>query len=74
MMLLQKDNLNPVEELRETKEELSWIRVGNLNIKAQLTKMEIVTNNITQYSLREYLELYKVLTSIIDQDTGENVV
>ena len=35
--------------------------------------MEIVSNNIAQYSCRECLELHKVPTSIGDQDLGEKV-
>ena len=42
--------------------------------KARLTKMEIVTNNVAQYSRRECLELHEVPTSIGDQDLGEKVV
>ena len=41
------------KEVKATKIELSEIRAGNLNIKARLTKIEIVTNNVTQYSRRE---------------------
>ena len=62
------------EEFKETKEELARIRAENLDIKPQLTKMEIVTNNIAQYSGRECLELHEVPTSISDQDLGEKVV
>ena len=62
------------EEFKETKEELLWIRAENLDIKAWLTKMEIVTNNAAQYSHCECLELHKVPTSISDQDLGEKVV
>ena len=36
--------------------------------------MEIVTNNVAQYSCRECLEIQKVLTSICDQDLGEKVI
>ena len=53
------------EEFKETKEELSRKRAENLDIKARLTQMEIVTNNVAQYSR---------LTSIGDQDLGEEVV
>ena len=62
------------KEFKETKEELSRIRAENLDIKARLTKMEIVTNNAAQYSRCECLELHKVPTSIADQDLGEKVV
>ena len=62
------------EEFKETKEELSQIRAETLDIKARLTKMEIVTNNIAQYSHCECLELQEVLTTIGDQDLGEKVV
>ena len=36
--------------------------------------MELVTNNVTQYSRRKCLELHEVPTSINDQDLGEKVV
>ena len=62
------------EEFKETKEELSRIRAEKLDIKAQLTKMEILTNNVAQYSRRECLELHEVLSSTSDQDLGEKVV
>ena len=62
------------EEFKETKEGLSRIRAENLDIKARLTKMEIVTNNITWYSRRECFELKEAPTSISDQDLGEKVV
>ena len=61
-------------ELTETKEELSRLRKENLDINVRLTKMEIKTNNVVQYSRRECLELQEVPTSISDQDLGENVV
>ena len=50
------------------------ITVENLDIKAQLTKMEIVTNNITQYSHHECLELRNVLTSISGQELEVKLV
>ena len=53
------------EELKETKEELLQIRAENLDIKARLIKMEIVTNNVSQHSCHECLELNEVLTSIV---------
>lgn len=62
------------EELKETKEELSWTREENLEMKVQLTKMEIVTSNVAQYSCCECLELHKVSTSISDQDLREKFV
>ena len=62
------------EELKETKEELSRIRAENSDIKARLTEMEIMTNNVAQYSSRECLELHEVPTSISDQDLGDKVV
>ena len=52
------------EEFKETKEELLQIRAENLDIKAWLTKMEIVTNNVAQYSCHECLELHEVPTSL----------
>ena len=54
------------EELKETKEELWRTRVENLEIKALLNKMEIVTNNVAQHR--------KVSTSKNEQDLGEKVV
>ena len=36
--------------------------------------MEIVTNDVAQYSRCECLELHKVLTSVGDQDIREKVV
>ena len=36
--------------------------------------MEIVTNNVAQYSRRECLEIHEVRTSICDQDLGEKVI
>ena len=69
------DELKKVsKKLKETEGELSPIKVENLDIKARLTKMEIVTNNVAQYSRRECLELHKVLTYVSDQDLGEKVV
>ena len=65
---------NVSEEFKETKEELSQIRAENLDIKARLTKMEIVINNVAQYSHRECLELHKVPTSTCDQDLREKVI
>ena len=62
------------EEFKKTKEELLQIRAENLDIMARLTKMEIVTNNVAQYSRRECLELHEVPNSIGDQDLGEKVV
>ena len=62
------------QEFKETQEERLQIRAKNLDIKVQLTKMEIVTNNVAQYSCRECLKLHEVLTSISDQDLGEKVV
>ena len=56
------------------REELSRTREENLEIKAQLTKMEIVTNNITQDSRCECLKLYEVLNSISEQDLEGKVV
>ena len=50
------------------------ITAENLDIKARLTKMEIVTNNVTQYSRCKCLALHEVPTSINDQDLGEKVV
>ena len=49
-------------------------RAENLDIKVQLTEVAIVTNNFALYSCHECFELYKVLTSISDQDLGEKVV
>ena len=62
------------EDFKETKEELLQIRAENLDILARLTKMQIVTNNIAQYSCCECLELHEVPTPISDQDLGEKVV
>ena len=45
-----------------------------MDIKARLTKMEIVTNNITWYSRRECFEPQEAPTSISDQYLGEKVV
>ena len=51
------------------------IRAENLDInKARLTRMEIVTNNVAQYSRYECLEIHEVPTSICDQDLGEKVI
>ena len=58
------------KELKETKEVLSQTREKTLEIKAQLTKMEIMTNNVAHYSCCECLELHKVPTSVSDQDLG----
>ena len=60
------DIINEFKKVSEEfKEELSRKRAENLDIKARLTQMEIVTNNVAQYSR---------LTSIGDQDLGEEVV
>ena len=61
------DEFKKVSEEKQTKEELSRIRAEKLDIKPRLTKMEILTNNIAQYSRREHLELHEVRTSISDQ-------
>ena len=43
------------DEHRDTNEELARVRQENLETKALLTKIEILTNNTAQYSSRECL-------------------
>ena len=61
------------DELGETREELTHLRRKNVEIKTELTEMEIFTNNITQYSRRGSLKLHEIPTSIGDHDLGEKV-
>ena len=63
------------DELRDTKEELTQVRQENVETKASLAKIEMLTNNAVQYSFCEclelHVELHEIPTSIRHQDLGE---